>query len=144
MKKGWILAVVMVYGCAGYQVARVPQPQGTSVPAIYAAAQIGQSATRNQALRQLAYRDSLTESELLYMIDLLSIRKGTSEQLRDVLLTILNNPSAGFQTKQRISGAVPNLGLAPLDQKELVDALAPRPTQSTKDQEAVVPPSEIE
>jgi hypothetical protein len=140
MKKGLILwALLGVCGCAGYQVSRVPQPQGTYIPAIYAAGQITHAPTRNQALRDLAYRKDLTEGELEYMIYLLAIRKGTSEQLKDVLLTILNNPASTFKTKQRVAGVLPNLGLLPLDQKEIVDALAFRnymievvPTENAK------------
>lgn len=127
MKKGLILWLLpAICGCAGYQAARVPQPQGTYVPAIYAAGQITHDATRNQTLQQLAYRKDLTEGELEYMIQLIAIRKGPSQQLKDVLLTILNNPAVTFQTKQRVSGILPNLGMLPLDQKEIVDALAPR------------------
>jgi hypothetical protein len=127
MKKGLILwALLIACGCAGYQVSRVPQPQGTYIPAIYAAGQITHAPTRNQALQDLAYRKDLTEGELEYMIYLLAIRKGTSQQMKDVLLTILNNPAATFKTKQRVSGVLPNLGMLPLDQKEIVDALARR------------------
>lgn len=137
MKTGWILsAVLFLCGCASYQVSRVPQPQGTHIPAIYAAGQISHAATRSQTLREIAYRKDLTEAELLYMIDLIAIRKGTSEQLKDVLLTILNNPAATYPAKQRVSGVLPNLGMMPLDQKEIVNALAPR---DTKTKEAALP-----
>ncbi len=132
MKKGlilWILATVC--GCTGYQVSRVPQPKGTYIPAIYAAGQIAHGPTRSQAFRDLAYHKDMTEGELEYMISLLAIRKGTSQQLKDILLTILNNPSATAQTKLRISGVLPNLDMLPLDQKEIVDALA---RQKTKNQ----------
>lgn len=131
MKKGLVLAAVLVAsGCAGYKVSQVPQPQGTYIPSIYAAGQISHAATRNQSLRELAYRKDLTEAELLYMINLIAIRGGTSEQLRDVLLTIINNPATTYQIKQRISGILPNLGMLPLDQKEIVDALTPRKEKS--------------
>ncbi|HPY76340.1 MAG TPA: hypothetical protein PLQ45_00725 [Anaerohalosphaeraceae bacterium] len=132
MKKGlilWILATVC--GCTGYQVSRVPQPKGTYIPAIYAAGQIAHGPTRSQAFRDLAYHKDMTEGELEYMISLLAIRKGTSQQLKDILLTILNNPAATAQTKLRISGVLPNLDMLPLDQKEIVDALA---RQKTKNQ----------
>ena len=132
MKKGlilWVLAAVC--GCTGYQVSRVPQPKGTYIPAIYAAGQIAHGPTRSQAFRDLAYHKDMTEGELEYMISLLAIRKGTSQQLKDILLTILNNPSATAQTKLRISGVLPNLDMLPLDQKEIVDALA---RQKTKNQ----------
>ena len=132
MKKGlilWILATVC--GCTGYQVSRVPQPKGTYSPAIYAAGQIAHGPTRSQAFRDLAYHKDMTEGELEYMISLLAIRKGTSQQLKDILLTILNNPAATAQTKLRISGVLPNLDMLPLDQKEIVDALA---RQKTKNQ----------
>ena len=95
MKKGlilWILATVC--GCTGYQVSRVPQPKGTYIPAIYAAGQIAHGPTRSQAFRDLAYHKDMTKGELEYMISLLAIRKGTSQQLKDILLTILNNPAA--------------------------------------------------
>jgi len=125
MKKGLFLVLLIeICGCSNYQAARVPQPPGAYIPAIYAAAQINDAPTRNQALRNLAYRKDLTEKELEYLVNLLAIRKGTSKQIKDVLLTVLNNPSATFQTKQRISVVLPNLGLLPLDQKEIVDALA--------------------
>lgn len=140
MKKGLILWILpAVCGCAAYQVARVPQPHGAYVPAIYAAAQISEPAARNQTLRNLAYRKDLTEKELDYMVSLLAIRKGTSQQIKDVLLTILNNPAATFQTKQKISGVLPNLGLLPLDQKEIVDALAAHP-DNTPTEETQTPP----
>ncbi len=142
MKKGLILWILpAVCGCAGYQVARVPQPQGTYIPAIYAAGQITHAPTRNQALRDLAYSKDLTEGELEYMIYLIAIRKGTSQQMKDVLLTILNNPAATFQTKQRVSGILPNLGMLPLDQKEIVDALSPRNNKAeTPPMDSVEPP----
>ena len=142
MKKGLILsALLMVCGCAKYYAARVPQPQGTYIPSIYAAGQIGHSATRNLALQQLAYRKDLTEAELEYMLNLIAIRKGTSQQLKDVLLTILKNPAATFRTKQIVSGILPNLGLLPLDQKEIVDALAPRKDKKDENRSKTSVPS---
>lgn len=129
-KKGLFLVLLIeICGCSSYQAARVPQPPGPYIPAIYAAAQINDGPTRNQALRNLAYRKDLTEKELEYLVNLLAIRKGTSRQIKDVLLTVLNHPSATFQTKQRISVVLPNLGLLPLDQKEIVDALAAQPNR---------------
>lgn len=138
MPKEWILIGVLgLCGCAGYEVSRVPQPRGVYIPSIYAAGQIRHAATRNQALREIAYRKDLTEAELLYMIDLIAIRKGPSEQIREVLLTILNNPAATFPVRQRISGVVPNLGLTAMDQKEIVHALAPGETRTP---ETILPP----
>lgn len=138
MRKGWLLWLMTgLCSCAGYQAAQIPQPPGPYVPAIYAAAQINDAPTRNQALRNLAYRKDLTERELEYLVNLLAVRKGKSQQVKDVLLTVLNHPAATFQTKQRVSVILPNLGLLPLDQKEIVDALAAKSNNtSTMDTQA--------
>lgn len=126
MRKVLLWALTAVCGCANYQAARVPQPPGPYIPAIYAAAQINHAPTRNQTLRNISYRKDLTEAELDYLLCLLAIRKGPSDQLKDVLLTVLKNPAATYRTKQRISSIIPNLGLLPLDQKEIVDAMTLR------------------
>lgn len=121
-------------GCSRYQAARIAQPAGPYVPAIYAAAQINDAELRSQGLGNLAARNDLTEAELDYLVCLLAVRKGTSPQVRDVLLHVLNNPAVSYQIKHRISSVLPNLGLLPADQKEIADALAPGPTESQSPQ----------
>ncbi|MEJ5259800.1 MAG: hypothetical protein WHS88_06380 [Anaerohalosphaeraceae bacterium] len=121
---------VFLAGCSRYQAARIAQPAGPYVPAIYAAAQINDAELRNEGLRNLAARKDLTEGELDYLVCLLAVRKGTSPQVRDVLLQVLNHPAVSYRIKHRISSVLPNLGLLPADQKQIADALAPVPTES--------------
>ena len=130
MKQGLIVCTLLLAcGGAGYQVSGVPQPQGKSIPAIYAAGQISHAAIRNQSLQELAARQDLTEAELLYIIDIVEIRKGSSDLLKDLLLTILSNPAETFKVRQRVSGILPNLRLTAADQQEIVEALINRKKQ---------------